>query len=240
MTPPPDFVDRGPGGVVDTANPVDSQRLRTALARCPLLPVVVVGEHTDGAALAGALIDGGLTVAEVVLRTPSALRVLAEMTANRDLLVGAGTVVEPDQVDAARSAGAAFVISPGFDPDVAVRAAMLGVPAVPGVATATEVQRARRAGYRLMKVFPAGAAGGTALLAGLAGPLPDVQFVPTGGIAEADLGEYLVLTSVAGVGGSWCVPAALVVDVTGPDSAATAALTARVAAAVIACRAARP
>lgn len=240
MTPTPDFVDHGPSGVVDTANPVDSQRLCTALTRCPLLPVVVVGEHTDGAALAGALIDGGLTVAEVVLRTPSALRVLAEMTANRDLLVGAGTVVEPDQVDAARSAGAAFVVSPGFDPDVVGRAAALGLPAVPGVATATEVQRARRAGHRLLKLFPAGALGGTALLAGLAGPFPDVQFVPTGGIAEADLGEYLALPSVAGVGGSWCVPAALVADVTGPDAAARARLTARIAAAVAACQAARP
>ena len=238
MTPPPDSFDRGPGDL-DIASPVASQRLRAALARCPLLPVVVVGEHTDGAALAGALIDGGLTVAEVVLRTPSALRVLGEMTANPDLLVGAGTVVEPDQVDAARSASAAFVVSPGFDPDVVARAAALGVPAVPGVATATEVQRARRAGYRLLKLFPAGAAGGTALLAGLAGPFPDVQFVPTGGIAEADLGEYLALPSVAGVGGSWCVPAALVADVTGPDAAATAALTVRIAAAVAACQAAR-
>lgn len=239
MTPPPDFVDRRAGDL-EIANPVDSQRLRTALARCPLLPVVVVGEHTDGAALAGALIAGGLTVAEVVLRTPSALRVLAEMTANRDLVVGAGTVVEPDQVDAARSAGAAFVVSPGFDPDVVARAAGLGVPAVPGVATATEVQRARRAGHRLLKLFPAGALGGTALLAGLAGPFPDVQFVPTGGIAEADLGEYLALPSVAGVGGSWCVPAALVADVTANDAAARARLTARIAAAVAACQAARP
>lgn len=238
MTPPPDSLDRGPGDL-DVANPVDSQGLRAALARCPLLPVVVVGERTDGAALAGALVDGGLTVAEVVLRTPSALRVLAEMVANPDLLVGAGTVIEPDQVDGAWSAGAAFVVSPGFDPDVVARAAVLRVPAVPGAATATEVQRARRAGYRLLKVFPAGAAGGTALLVGLAGPFPDVQFVPTGGIAEADLGEYLALPSVAGVGGSWCTPAALVADVTRPGTAATAALTARVAAAVAACRAAR-
>ena len=240
MTQPPHSFDRGRGRVVDVANPADNNHLRAALARCPLLPVVVVGERTDGAALAGALVDGGLTVAEVVLRTPSALRVLARMTANPDLLVGAGTVVEPDQVDAARSAGAAFVVSPGYDPDVVGRAAALGVPAVPGVATATEVQRARRAGYRLLKLFPAGAAGGTALLVGLAGPFPDVQFVPTGGIGEAELGEYLALPSVAGVGGSWCVPAALVADVTGPGAAATAVLTARVVAAVAACQAVRP
>lgn len=223
-----------------TTEPVVPQQLRAALEQCPLLPVVVVGEHTDGAALGAALVAGGLTAAEVVLRTPSAVRVLAAMVATDGLVVGAGTVVEPDQVDDIHFAGAAFVVSPGYDAEVLDRAAALGLPAVPGVATATEVQRARRAGYRLLKVFPAGAAGGTALLSGLAGPFPDLRFVPTGGIGQADLGDYLALPSVAGVGGSWCVPGGLVADVTGPDTAAGAELTARVAAAVTAGRAARP
>lgn len=221
-----------------------TDELRAALVRCPLLPVVVVGELTDGRALGAALVEGGLTAAEVVLRTPSALRVLSEVSGTPGLLVGAGTVVEPDQVDAVVDAGARFVVSPGHDPDVVARAHALSVPAVPGTSTATEVQLARRAGLRLLKVFPAGAVGGTALLAGLAGPFPDVAFVPTGGIGESDLADYLAVGAVAAVGGSWCVPAALVARVTGPaddpgDSAA-AELSGRVAASVAAARRARP
>jgi len=220
--------------------------LRAALARCPLLPVVVVGERTDGAALGAALVAGGLTAAEVVLRTPSALRVLAELAPTPGLLVGAGTVVDPDQVDAVADAGARFVVSPGHDPDVVARARARGIPAVPGTSTATEVQLARRAGLRLLKVFPAGAVGGTALLSGLAGPFPDVAFVPTGGIGEADLADYLAVPAVAAVGGSWCAPAGLVARVTGRtddagDSAAAAAeLSGCVAASAAACGAARP
>ncbi|MBC3761517.1 bifunctional 4-hydroxy-2-oxoglutarate aldolase/2-dehydro-3-deoxy-phosphogluconate aldolase [Quadrisphaera oryzae] len=217
-----------------------TEDLLSALARCPLLPVVVVGERTDGAALGAALAEGGLTAAEVVLRTPAALRVLAEMAPTAGLVVGAGTVVDPDQVDAVVDAGAAFVVSPGHDPDVVARARSRGVPAVPGVSTASEVQLARRSGLRLLKLFPAGAVGGTALLSGLAGPFPDVAFVPTGGIGEAELGAYLALRSVAGVGGSWCVPAALVADVTGRGVPAWDDLVEGVAAAVAACRAARP
>lgn len=217
-----------------------TEDLTSALARCPLLPVVVVGERTDGAALGAALVEGGLTAAEVVLRTPAALRVLAELAPTRGLLVGAGTVVDPGQVDAVVDAGARFVVSPGHDPDVVARAHARGVPAVPGVSTASEVQLARRSGLRLLKLFPAGAVGGTALLAGLAGPFPDVSFVPTGGIGEAELGAYLALRPVAGVGGSWCVPAALVADVTGRGVPAWDDLVEAVAVAVAACRAARP
>jgi len=222
-----------------------TDQLRAALDRCPLLPVVVVGERTDGAALGAALVAGGLTAAEVVLRTPSALRVLAELVGTPGLLVGAGTVVEPDQVDAVADAGARFVVSPGHDPDVVTRAHARGVPAVPGTSTATEVQLARRAGLRLLKVFPAGTVGGPALLSGLAGPFPDVAFVPTGGIGEDDLAEYLAVPAVAAVGGSWCAPAGLVARVTGAggsdDSAAAAAeLSQRVAASAAACRAVRP
>ncbi len=197
--------------------------LLDALAACPLLPVVVVGDDTDGAALGAVLVGAGLTAAEVVLRTPSALRVLAELAPTPGLLVGAGTVVEPEQVDDVVGAGAAFVVSPGHDPDVVARARSRGVPAVPGVATATEVQLARRAGLRLLKLFPAGAVGGTALLAGLAGPFPDVAFVPTGGIDAAELRAYLALRSVAAVGGSWCVPADLVAAVTSASGASSPA-----------------
>ncbi|MGQ7297791.1 bifunctional 4-hydroxy-2-oxoglutarate aldolase/2-dehydro-3-deoxy-phosphogluconate aldolase [Quadrisphaera sp. KR29] len=220
--------------------PPPDAALRQALRRCPLLPVVVVGERTDGAALGAALVEGGLSAAEVVLRTPAALRVLAELAPTRGLLVGAGTVLEPDQVDAVVEAGARFVVSPGHDPDVVARARARGVPAVPGASTATEVQLARRAGLRLLKVFPAGAVGGAPLLAGLAGPFPDVAFVPTGGVGEADLGAYLALPSVAAVGGSWCVPADLVAAVTGRSAPAGRELARGLAAAVAACRAVRP
>ncbi|RZS91656.1 2-dehydro-3-deoxyphosphogluconate aldolase/(4S)-4-hydroxy-2-oxoglutarate aldolase [Motilibacter rhizosphaerae] len=188
-----------------------------ALAPCPLLPVLVVG-GTDGAQLARALREGGVRAAEVTLRTPQALDVLAACAGQEDLLVGAGTVLDPDDVDAAAAAGARFVVSPGLDLEVVERAHARGLAAVPGVQTASEVQRAHRAGLRLLKFFPAATSGGPRAVAALGGPFGAMRFVPTGGISAADARSYLELPNVVGVGGSWFVPPALVDGLGGPTA----------------------
>jgi len=175
-----------------------------------VVPVVVIDELDTALPLARALVEGGLPVAEVTFRTAVAavaMRLIADET---DLLVGAGTVVRPEQVDLAFDAGARFVVTPGFSPAVADRCAELGIPVVPGVATATEVIAALDHGLDLLKLFPAEASGGIPLLRALRGPFPDVRFVPTGGVSAANAPDYLALPSVAAVGGSWMVAPELI------------------------------
>jgi 2-dehydro-3-deoxyphosphogluconate aldolase/(4S)-4-hydroxy-2-oxoglutarate aldolase len=175
-----------------------------------VIPVVVLERLSDASALAAALVAGGLPVAEVTFRTAAAadgLRILAEDPA---LLVGAGTVVRPEQVDAAVAAGARFVVSPGLSPRVVERCREHDVPIVPGVATATDVIAALDLGLDLLKLFPAEACGGVATLKALAAPFPDVRFVPTGGISAANAAAYLALPCVEAVGGSWMVAPKLV------------------------------
>jgi 2-dehydro-3-deoxyphosphogluconate aldolase / (4S)-4-hydroxy-2-oxoglutarate aldolase len=175
-----------------------------------VVPVVVIDELDTALPLARALVEGGLPVAEVTFRTAVAavaMRLIADET---DLLVGAGTVVRPEQVDLAFDAGARFVVTPGFSPAVADRCAELGLPVVPGVATATEVIAALDHGLDLLKLFPAEATGGIPLLRALRGPFPDVRFVPTGGVSAANAADYLALPSVAAIGGSWMVAPELI------------------------------
>jgi 2-dehydro-3-deoxyphosphogluconate aldolase/(4S)-4-hydroxy-2-oxoglutarate aldolase len=173
-----------------------------------VIPVVVVRDVAVAHPLGEALAAGGLPVAEVTFRTAAAeaaLRVLAET----DLLVGAGTVLHPELVDRAVEAGARFVVTPGFSDAVVSRCAELGVPVIPGVATASEVMAALAHGLDVLKLFPAGVAGGPSLLRALAGPFPDVRFVPTGGVSAASMADYLRLSCVAAVGGSWMVAPSL-------------------------------
>jgi 2-dehydro-3-deoxyphosphogluconate aldolase/(4S)-4-hydroxy-2-oxoglutarate aldolase len=173
-----------------------------------VIPVVVVRDVAVAHPLGEALAAGGLPVAEVTFRTAAAeaaIRVLAET----DLLVGAGTVLHPELVDRAVEAGARFVVTPGFSDAVVSRCAELGVPVIPGVATASEVMAALAHGLDVLKLFPAGVAGGPALLRALAGPFPDVRFVPTGGVSAASMADYLRLSCVAAVGGSWMVAPSL-------------------------------
>jgi 2-dehydro-3-deoxyphosphogluconate aldolase/(4S)-4-hydroxy-2-oxoglutarate aldolase len=173
-----------------------------------VIPVVVVRDVAVAHPLGEALAAGGLPVAEVTFRTAAAeaaLRILAET----DLLVGAGTVLHPELVDRAVEAGARFVVTPGFSDAVVSRCAELGVPVIPGVATASEVMAALAHGLDVLKLFPAGVAGGPALLRALAGPFPDVRFVPTGGVSAASMADYLRLSCVAAVGGSWMVAPSL-------------------------------
>ncbi|MEY9990921.1 2-dehydro-3-deoxyphosphogluconate aldolase/(4S)-4-hydroxy-2-oxoglutarate aldolase [Streptomyces sp. V4I8] len=180
----------------------------SVLDLAPVVPVVVIEDVCDAVPLARALVAGGLPAIEVTLRTPAAPAAIREIAAAvPDAVVGAGTVITPDQVNASVAAGARFLVSPGWT-DVllgAMRAS--GVPFLPGVSTTSEVVALLERGVREMKFFPAEAAGGTAYLKSLNGPLPQARFCPTGGIGPATAPSYLSLPNVACVGGSWMLPA---------------------------------
>ncbi|MET0788140.1 MAG: bifunctional 4-hydroxy-2-oxoglutarate aldolase/2-dehydro-3-deoxy-phosphogluconate aldolase [Cellulomonas sp.] len=180
------------------------------LAAHRLVPVVVIDDAARADALAQALVDGGLPVAEVTFRTAAAADAIRAIAARGDVLVGAGTVLTPQQVDEAVAAGAAYVVSPGTSRAVVERCQEHGILALPGAVTATEVQAALELGLSTVKFFPAGTSGGAKAVAALAAPFGDVGFVPTGGIGPANLAEYLALPSVRAVGGSWMVPRDLV------------------------------
>ncbi|GAA0672252.1 hypothetical protein GCM10010193_25840 [Kitasatospora atroaurantiaca] len=172
-----------------------------------ILPVLTVPSEATAAPLADALMRGGAQAAEVTFRTPSAERVLKAMTAHGGLAVGAGTVLTPEQAERAVAAGARFVVSPGFDAEVVARCRELGVPVVPGIATAGELMCAVRARLDTVKLFPAEPLGGTSMLQALAAPFPRMRFVPTGGIGPAHLPAYLAHPAVLAVGGSWMATA---------------------------------
>jgi 2-dehydro-3-deoxyphosphogluconate aldolase / (4S)-4-hydroxy-2-oxoglutarate aldolase len=174
-----------------------------------VIPVVVIDDPSRAAALGSALLVGGLPCAEVTLRTDSALESLRALAENPDLLVGAGTVLRPEQVETALKAGARYIVSPGFSAAVVSECLGAGVPVLPGVATATEILTALDAGIDTVKFFPAEAAGGIAALKALAAPFRGVRFVPTGGITAGGLAAYLGQPSVLAVGGSWLVSADL-------------------------------
>jgi 2-dehydro-3-deoxyphosphogluconate aldolase/(4S)-4-hydroxy-2-oxoglutarate aldolase len=177
--------------------------LATVLAGARLLPVLTVPSPGTAGPLADALAAGGARCAEVTFRTPGAERVLKEMAAHGGLTVGAGTVRTPEQAERAVSAGARFVVSPGFDEEVVAKCTELGVPVVPGIATATELMRALRTGLDTVKLFPAEPLGGIPVLRALAAPFPQARFVPTGGIDASCLAAYLAHPAVLAVGGSW-------------------------------------
>lgn len=176
------------------------------IAASRLVPVVVLDDAAHAAELAEALVAGGLPAAEVTFRTAAAVASIRAMSANADMLVGAGTVLTPEQVDAAVDAGARYIVSPGFSAPVVRRALERGVLPLPGTVTATEVQAALAEGLTAVKFFPAETSGGAAAIKALSAPFADVRFVPTGGIGPANLAQYLALPSVLAVGGSWMVP----------------------------------
>jgi 2-dehydro-3-deoxyphosphogluconate aldolase / (4S)-4-hydroxy-2-oxoglutarate aldolase len=181
--------------------------LRTALRRLRVLPLLVVQDAAVAADLGAALVAGGLPAVEVTFRTEAAEAAIRELRSVPDLLLGAGTVIRVDQVHAAVEAGASFVVTPGLSPAVVRECAALGVPVVPGVATATEVLTAIDHGLSLLKFFPAEAMGGPPALRALSAPFGAVEFLPTGGVTAASLAGYLAVKSVVAVGGSWMLPA---------------------------------
>ncbi|MFF0299139.1 bifunctional 4-hydroxy-2-oxoglutarate aldolase/2-dehydro-3-deoxy-phosphogluconate aldolase [Streptomyces sp. NPDC004562] len=182
--------------------------MTSVLDLAPVVPVVVVDDPSDAVPLARALVAGGLRSIEVTLRTPAALDAIrAVADAVPDAVVGAGTVLTPEQVTRSVEAGARFLVSPGWTDALLDAMRASGVPYLPGVSTASEVVALLERGVRELKFFPAEAAGGTAYLRSLYGPLPQVRFCPTGGIGPDSAPDYLALPNVACVGGSWMLPA---------------------------------
>lgn len=171
-----------------------------------VVPVVVLQDAARAADLGHALVAGNLPIAEVTFRTEAAEESIRAMSDNVDLFVGAGTVISPEQVDIAVDAGAQFIVSPGFLPSVVERCHARGVPAVPGIVTATEMMMALAAGVTTVKFFPASTSGGADAIKALAGPFGHARFIPTGGITTRNLEEYLSIPAVVAVGGSWMVP----------------------------------
>ena len=177
-----------------------------ALAGHRLVPVITIDDAAAGVDLAHALLAGGIACAEVVFRTPAALDAIRAMSAVAGFTVGAGTVLSQGDATAALDAGATFAVSPGFDDEIVdlLRAAGAGV--LPGVATATEAQRAVRAGVDVVKFFPADRLGGLDTIKALAAPFPMLGFVPSGGVTAATAREYLSFSGVPAVSGSWMAP----------------------------------
>ncbi|MFC6006585.1 bifunctional 4-hydroxy-2-oxoglutarate aldolase/2-dehydro-3-deoxy-phosphogluconate aldolase [Angustibacter luteus] len=189
------------------------ERVDGVLGVSPVIPVVVIEDSADAVPLAQALLRGGVGIIEITLRTPAALAAI-EMVADQvpEMLVGAGTVITPSQVEAVTAAGAGFIVTPGA-PDGVLRAALgSGLPLLAGASTITEMMRLAEHGLGAMKFFPAEASGGRDYLAAVAGPLPHLRFCPTGGITPATAPSYLALPSVACVGGSWLTPRSAITE----------------------------
>ncbi len=177
-------------------------------AHGPVIPVIVIDDVSVAVPLARALVAGGVRVLEVTLRTAVALRCIeAIVKAVPGAIVGAGTVRTAADARAAKDAGCQFAVSPGYASDVSQACRDVGLPLLPGVATASEVMQASAEGYRFLKFFPASAAGGVAMLKALGGPFPDIMFCPTGGISLETAPQYLGLPNVKVCGGSWLTPA---------------------------------
>lgn len=176
----------------------------------PIIPVLVVEDPATAKPLAEALVKGGLPVLEVTLRTDAALEVIAEMASVKGGVVGAGTLLTPADVAAAKDAGATFGVSPGSTPTLLDACEDADLPILPGTASATEAMALLERGYTVQKFFPAEAAGGAPLLKSLASPLPQIRFCPTGGVSPKNANDYLSLPNVLCAGGSWVAPADLI------------------------------
>lgn len=187
-----------------------SRRMRQLGALAPVIPVLVIEEAAQARSLGQALVAGGLPVLEVTLRTPAAADAIRAMADLEGAVVGAGTVITPQDVDLAVAAGARFAVSPGATDALLEACEAAGLPLLPGAATASEAMRLFARGYDMLKFFPAGPAGGAPALAALAGPLPGISFCPTGGVSLANAADYLRLPTVPCVGGSWVAPKSLI------------------------------
>jgi 2-dehydro-3-deoxyphosphogluconate aldolase/(4S)-4-hydroxy-2-oxoglutarate aldolase len=184
---------------------------RDVLAGLPIVPVIVLDDAGRGPDLAAALAAGGIHTAEITLRTDAGLAAIARIAAaHPDFVVGAGTVLSASDVDRAGDAGARYVVSPGWDDAVIARAADRGVVALPGIATATELQRAVAGGLDRVKFFPAEQLGGLPMLEALRGPFPGVRFLPSGGVTAANAVAYLASPAVFAVSGSWMASRAVI------------------------------
>jgi 2-dehydro-3-deoxyphosphogluconate aldolase / (4S)-4-hydroxy-2-oxoglutarate aldolase len=184
-------------------------RLEEILRASPIIPVITIERAEDGVPLARALAAGGLPALEITLRTPAApaaAKAIAEQVP--EAILGVGTVLTREDLEAARGLGARFAVSPGATLELLDAAAASDLPFLPGIQTASELMAALARGFDVVKFFPAVPAGGIAALKALAGPFPQVRFCPTGGIGEDNFAQWLALPNVAAVGGSWLAPAA--------------------------------
>lgn len=173
----------------------------------PVVPVMVIKKLEHAVPLAKALVKGGVKVLEITLRTPvaiDAIRIISEEVP--EVVVGAGTVVTPEDLQAVEEAGAIFAISPGLTPELLEAANNGSIALIPGISTISELMTGMSRGYLNFKFFPAEAAGGIKMLQSIAGPFPQITFCPTGGINSNNYKEYLDLKNVACIGGSWLVP----------------------------------
>ncbi|RSD22840.1 bifunctional 4-hydroxy-2-oxoglutarate aldolase/2-dehydro-3-deoxy-phosphogluconate aldolase [Amycolatopsis eburnea] len=174
------------------------------LALSPVMPVVVIDDAADAVPTARALLAGGIGVIELTLRTPAALSAIERVAAEvPDIVIGAGTVVSPDQAKQAADAGAKFLVTPGCTDAVVDACFETGLPFLPGASTVSEAMRLAERGLTALKFFPAEASGGVAYLKSIAGPLPSLKFCPTGGITVASAPSYLALPNVGCIGGTW-------------------------------------
>ncbi len=179
-------------------------RIMDEIARIGIVPVIKLDDPMDAVPLAAALAAGGIPVAEVTFRTAAAEESIRRIASETEgVLVGAGTVLTVDQVERAHKAGARFIVSPGFDREVVEKCLELGLPALPGCATPTEIMEALKLGVRVVKFFPASVYGGLAGIKALSAAFPGLQFVPTGGVGPKNLAEYLSFPPILACGGSW-------------------------------------
>jgi 2-dehydro-3-deoxyphosphogluconate aldolase/(4S)-4-hydroxy-2-oxoglutarate aldolase len=176
-----------------------------------LVPVIVIENKEDAVSLAGALIEGGLPVAEVTFRTKAAKESIELISAKYpDMLIGAGTVLNIDQVKTAIDAGSKYIVSPGLNPKVVEYCVSNNIPITPGIATPSEIERALEFNLEVVKFFPAEALGGIKYLKAISAPYGNLKFIPTGGIDESNLLTYLQFTKVLACGGSWMVKSELI------------------------------
>ena len=177
----------------------------------PVIPVMVINKLEHAVPLATALVEGGLKVLEITLRTPVALDAIKKIKAEvPGAIVGAGTVINIETLEKTIEAGSEFIVSPGVTDSLIDAALKSGIPILPGIVTPSEVMNLLEKGITEMKFFPAEAAGGIPMVKSIGGPLPQVTFCPTGGVNPKNAGDYLALKNVACVGGSWMAPADLV------------------------------
>lgn len=191
--------------------PSKAETLHSLLNGQPVIPVLKIADPTHAVPLARALARGGLPMIEITLRTAGALEAIRRVAAEaKDVIVGAGTILDARQFEEAEKAGSKFIVSPGITRELLAAAKNGSVPLLPGAITPGEIMAAREAGLNFLKFFPAEQAGGAAFLKALASPIADVKFCPTGGISVRNAVDYLSLPNVACVGGSWIAPDDLV------------------------------
>lgn len=180
------------------------------IGKIGIVPVIKIDDAEKAVPLAGALVKGGLPVAEVTFRTAAAADAIAKISkAYPEMLVGAGTVLTTAQVDSAVEAGAKFIVAPGFNPTVVKYCADKGIPMIPGCSSPSDIEMALELGLDTVKFFPAEAAGGLAMIKAMSAPYGNVKFMPTGGITPKNINEYLSFNKIVACGGSWMVTDAL-------------------------------